>query len=294
MDSRPLGMRPCGASAAFARADQLAGVCLRAPGGVRSYMTRPRVVCVRAPAMPAMAAPVGKDGRYDGMGKYTGRRGDSDEYEGQWRADKPHGCTHATDRAPDRGLLLALTAPRSFACGADGRYLYRDSGDVYEGQWVQGLREGDGRVLCANGDVYEGLYECGERVRVALSRESFLTGTDERGVRIRMFTATITCERITKADLEKAWYDGESVPAPEGCATLLPGRMRHGHGKMHHDCGNTYVGGFEYDERSGVGTYTYACGDTYVGEWKNGPPARKQRGPSASVTRARRFTLPPR
>ena len=42
----------------------------------------------------------------------------------------------------------------------------------------------------------------------------------------------------------------------------------HGHGEMHHDCGNVYVGQFEHDQRAGVGTYTFACGDAYVGEWK--------------------------
>lgn len=181
-------------------------------------------------------------GMYHGQGKYTGRQHGSDEYEGEWEADKPHG---------------------------HGRYLYRDSGDVYDGQWVRGMRDGEGRIITPHGQVYEGLYECGERVRVALSKEHFLAGADERGVRIRIFTAAITCERITKADLAKAWYEGESYPSDES-GLVIAGRVRHGHGEMHHDCGNVYVGQFEHDQRSGRGTYTYACGDVYVGEWKDG------------------------
>jgi len=145
---------------------------------------------------------------------------------------------------------------------------------VYEGQWVNGLREGEGKVITADGKVFEGLYECGERVSVALGRESLLDGVDERGVRIRMFTATITCERAAKADLDKCIYEGDTIPAErQGTRRMpmnIPGRVRHGHGRIVYECGNVYDGGWEQDKRSGVGTYTYACGDVYVGDWKDG------------------------
>jgi hypothetical protein len=95
------------------------------------------------------------------------------------------------------------------------------------------------------------------------------SGRNGTQVRIRMFTALLTCERIMKADLEKASYVGESVPS-ERTDLVCPGRMRHGHGEMRHDCGNTYVGQWENDMRSGEGTYTYACGDVYMGQWKDG------------------------
>ena len=212
-----------------------------------------------------------KGGRYEGRGSYTaapsqlaadamarGRgllggdalpHGRSDEYDGEWHADKPHGW---------------------------GRYVYSATGDVYEGQWVNGLREGEGRVICADGTVFEGLYECGERVRVALNSESLLAGVDERGVRIRMFTATLTCELSAKADLDECIYEGETRPAerPDGATRRMPmnipGRVRHGHGRIVYSCGNVYEGGWAHDKRSGVGTYVYACGDKYVGEWKEG------------------------
>lgn len=184
-----------------------------------------------------------KDGRYHGHGKYTGKRnGGHDEYEGQWLADKPHGY---------------------------GRYVYSASGDVYVGGWVSGLREGDGKVICADGSVYEGVYECGERVRVALSRESFLAGVDERGMRIRMFTATLTCERATKADLAQSTYEGDTVPSAQPDLPL-PGRVRQGRGRSSQGCGNVYDGEWHEDKPDGHGTYTYACGDTYTGEWKQG------------------------
>ena len=40
-------------------------------------------------------------------------------------------------------------------------------------------------------------------------------GIDERGRRIRMFTATLTCERATRANLASCVYEGETAPASE-------------------------------------------------------------------------------
>jgi len=50
----------------------------------------------------------------------------------------------------------------------------------------------------------------------------------------------------------------------------LPGRMRHGYGKIKYECGNLYVGQWERDVRAGVGRYVYACWDVYDGQWKDG------------------------
>jgi hypothetical protein len=40
-------------------------------------------------------------------------------------------------------------------CG-NGKYVYRDTGDVYEGGWADGFREGFGKLTKANGDVFVG------------------------------------------------------------------------------------------------------------------------------------------
>jgi hypothetical protein len=127
--------------------------------------------------------------------------------------------------------------------------------------------------------VLEGHFECGEITNLALSNASFSTGIDECGRRIRMFTATLTCERATRANLASCVYDGETAPAadlPVGAALSafarmqMPGRMRHGAGRIRYECGNVYTGQWQYDRRAGAGTYWYACGDAYEGEWQDG------------------------
>eukprot|EP00966_Prymnesium_polylepis_P316064 7302838-Prymnesium_polylepis.2 len=190
-----------------------------------------------------------RDGMYHGRGKYYSQRKGGDEYEGEWRADKPHG---------------------------HGRYFWRETGDVYEGGWVHGLREGKGREVDASGAVLEGQWECGERVSIALSDESFRAGADEYGQRIRLFTATLTCERATRANLADCEYEGDTIAAGSSDALShfsrmkLPGRMRHGHGRIRYKSGSEYVGQWERDKRSGRGTYRYSCGDVYEGEWRDG------------------------
>ena len=61
--------------------------------------------------------------RYHGRGKYWSPSGAGDEYEGEWRADRPHG---------------------------HGRYLWRSSGEVYEGEWHDGMRDGKGNAKVCN------------------------------------------------------------------------------------------------------------------------------------------------
>ena len=73
-------------------------------------------------------------------------------------------------------------------------------------------------------------------------------------------------------------YDGETRPAEHSAqANLstftrmnLPGKIRHGYGKIRYESGSTYIGQWEGDKRSGVGTYWFACGDVYDGTWRDG------------------------
>ena len=173
-------------------------------------------------------------GRYHGRGKYWSPGGAGDEYDGEWRADRPHG---------------------------HGRYLFRSTGALYEGEWQDGMREGKGKVTHADGEVFEGHFECGEPISAALSNASFSAGVDERGHRIRMFTATLTSERATRANLDSCVYEGETAPVEQLPAEArlstfarmhLPGRMRHGHGKIRYECGNVYSGQWQNDRRAGT------------------------------------------
>lgn len=102
-----------------------------------------------------------------------------------------------------------------------------------------------------------------------VSVQNMLSGTDEHGIRIRIFTAGQQRARARVCGLSEYKYEGETIPSDEE-ALRLPGLHRHGHGEMSDECGNKYVGQWKHDKRSGKGTYTFACGDTYEGEWLDG------------------------
>lgn len=124
-----------------------------------------------------------------------------------------------------------------------------------------------------------------------LSMRHMQQGVDERGVRIRMFTAAVTCGRAVKAGLAQFKYDGEAVEAVESPRTsrrsakasmssegvagkrAAPakkyvgldrerldklGLVRHGYGTIHYHSGNRYSGEWEHDRRSGFGTFECA------------------------------------
>jgi len=219
-----------------------------------------------------------KLGQYSGKGTYTSIDSDGHalQYSGEWVADKMEG---------------------------HGKYTYKSTGDVYEGGCVNGFREGFGKLVCANGDVFIGEYTGGEmQSKTRLDRANMQAGTDENGLRIRLFTATATGERALKAGLGKFLYTGETIQraeASEGGAVsgavgsggehggaqaktqkvfqspgersrLSSGRVRHGHGEITYDSGSYYVGQWQLDTREGTGKFTFACGDVYDGEWKLG------------------------
>lgn len=199
-------------------------------------------------------------GMYNGKGRYSSvdSEGHALEYDGDWVRDKMEG---------------------------HGRYIYKSSGDVYEGSFVNGFREGFGKYKCANGDLYLGEYDGGALLsKTKLDKSNFAVGTDEHGLRIRLFTATTTGERALKAGLGSFRYTGETIASAdaEDTATetvkeaegigghLASGRSRHGHGEIYYDSGSYYAGQWCRGKRQGKGKFVFACGDVYDGEWLAG------------------------
>lgn len=102
-----------------------------------------------------------------------------------------------------------------------------------------------------------------------LSVQSMVAGTDQHGIRIRMFTAGQQRQRARLAGVKEYKYEGGTIPSTDE-GVRLPGLARHGEGSMSDEVGNKFHGQWVNDKRSGKGTYTFACGDTYDGEWLDG------------------------
>ena len=137
----------------------------------------------------------------------------SGEYTGEWKSSKPY----------KQGSFTYEDADNS------------DNSFVYEGEWEDGLANGQGTMTWESGTVYEGEFAGGKR-----SGQGTMTWADG------------------------AVYEGEWVNG-----------LRNGQGTYTKTNGyyygrRDYVGQWENDQRNGQGTMTWTNGNVYEGEWKDG------------------------
>jgi len=110
-------------------------------------------------------------------------------------------------------------------------FLDPSTGDVYEGEWSNGQRNGFGVALFPDGTMYEGWWLNNKEHGAA---GLWMTGSRE------------------------VLYSGEWVE----------GRL-HGSGTYYFPSGDVYVGEFKEGARHGKGRYTKADGSSYDGDWKD-------------------------
>lgn len=129
-----------------------------------------------------------------------------------------------------------------------------NSGDKYEGEWLDDAMDGQGTYTWADGDCYIGAYKCGLQ--------------NGHGV-LKDATGVYTGEWVDdmRHGLGKMEYLGGSVYDGEWFAN-----MRHGQGKLKEANGVVYEGEFVRNEREGKGVMTNSDGDVYDGEFANGKP----------------------
>ena len=104
------------------------------------------------------------------------------------------------------------------------------SGDFYEGNFVNGKKEGNGTMIYKNGTRYEGAF-----------KENKHNGF---GKIIQLDGETFIGE----------WKDGKI----------------NGNGVRYHKNGDKYIGSYINNIRNGLGHYIFANGDSYEGNWENG------------------------
>lgn len=132
---------------------------------------------------------------------------------------------------------------------------------TYEGDRNEnGERHGKGKARLPNGDVYEGQYKHGYRNGYGKyvfrkfkgkSRNACYMGHYENNKKNGQGTFLYP----DGAKYEGSWRDD----------------LRHGFGSYFYTNGDLYRGEWEYDRRHGQGTYTYAAsGMSYEGQWFEG------------------------
>lgn len=126
-----------------------------------------------------------------------------------------------------------------------------DDGAVYEGEFVEGQRQGQGTYRYLNGDVYRGEWANGlpegQGIRY-LKDGSAIGGKWKKG---RLIDQTISVAKR---------------------AECLKGNCQDGYGEMRDSDGHLYKGEFQNGRRHGAGVMVFKNGDRYQGNWQKGLP----------------------
>ena len=181
----------------------------------------------------------------------------------------------------------------------------RADGDVYEGEWKDGERNGVGMYRSSEGTVDYSRYEHGAHVGEGVwwsadrkqahkmirgeKKEELLAEEAAKFAQEKFSLPVPEPSKVQPAAAKKSMgligrffskrkvsEDGTLMVKDYGDWGTYEGEldasgMRQGPGKMTYDSGNTYEGGFLDDKFHGdKGIYTWTDGDKYVGSWKNG------------------------
>jgi hypothetical protein len=149
---------------------------------------------------------------------------------------------------------------------------------VYEGEMLQGERDGQGICLYNNGTLYEGQWKqnkehgrgtlfSGDRQRVLYQGE-WLAGR---------FNGLGVYYYYTEQHKKKKLVKGANTTKGESTFVLdsryegeFRENLRHGNGTYYLPDGSTYQGQFRDDEFCGRGVFCWSDGSVYDGDWKDG------------------------
>ena len=151
---------------------------------------------------------------------------------------------------------------------------YYSNGPRYEGNWVDGQRQGKGVLYQTDGSVLSGVWEAGEMVSCVCRNAD---GSRYEGeIRNQKFEGEGTYFFTDGGKYVGEWKDGER----NGKGILYDGKkvrytgewrdgLLHGQGTYHFSEGGRYEGSWVKGMKEGIGTLYYKDGNTYTGRWAN-------------------------
>lgn len=173
-----------------------------------------------------------------------------------------------------------------------GKCTYHGNGDVYEGEWRDDSRCGQGTMQYINGDIYSGEWQNDRRhgygvldlpkqpenrSRHVVRYEGEWANGKQHGPGVLRYSdgSFISAEWINGVLPENMSSTIEGFDDGLHGECTYDGQVRdgipHGHGEsQHHKSREVYIGGWENGKRSGRGRATLMDGTTYDGEWRNG------------------------
>ena len=197
-------------------------------------------------------------------------------------------------------LLLVLFAFSGFANCVEGNCRAElPNGDVYSGEWKQGLMDGQGLYTYKSGAVYNGSFKRGKLYGQGTMRYpdgAYYVGgwsnnrkhgegklvmpsgkTRQGRWAVGKFVGPVPSSRIARQDERKpekpAIQRHEYTISSKPTTSTIPFRecndifCEQGIGRYKYRDGAVYEGEFEEGKPSGEGTVSYANGDVYTGGW---------------------------
>lgn len=178
------------------------------------------------------------------------------EYIGEHKNGKPHG----------RGIIY---------------FSSEDKRKSYEGDWINGIREGNGTMVWKNGGKYVGNWKSG--VRNGYGTHHYADGEIYEGNWLagkQHGKGKITFASDDSSN--RKYYDGEWVSGiRQGMGTMMwndgewykggwENGVKHGKGEIHYPNGRKFVGIFNKGKKNGEGTYYWNDGEYEVAYYRDG------------------------
>ena len=160
-----------------------------------------------------------------------------------------------------------------------GKGVYRfDSGDVYDGQWENGLKQGHGTYRYASGAVFKGDFRLnkmdGHGVYTYASGV-YYEGDFKEGKKQGQGTYKYSSGDVYTGAWRNDKKNGRGVyryASGDVFTGEFKDDLKNGSGTLQYSDSGCYEGDWKDDKKHGKGTYTFPNGDVYVGAYKNGQP----------------------
>ncbi len=145
---------------------------------------------------------------------------------------------------------------------------------TYLGNWLNGQREGFGRMVYRNGAVYEGPWKNNQREGKGVL--TYAEGSEYEGdwvndTRNGHGNMKYQTGNVYNGEWKNGKKEGKGIFLTQS-GNVYDGEWMndnfHGEGKYTWDYGDEYEGNFENGSLSGYGVMRYANGDVYKGEWQ--------------------------
>ena len=221
-----------------------------------------------------------KENKREGQGRRTWP--DGGYIDGEWKNDEVNGKA-INYISGDENNPEAKVYEGEFVDGRRngyGTYTW-PSGQKYEGEWKDGKYNGQGKLTYSNGSVFEGAFVDGEKDGDAVYTLTDGTVINEKWDHGAKYVEN---KEYTLPDGKAGAYTGfwdleNECPKGQGAMALENGNNYEGdfaegtfegQGKMVYENKDVYEGAWAGGVINGEGTKTLANGNVYSGEWKDG------------------------